>query len=68
MADFLVERRCRKCGRPKLSHTISLLCWKGYGLGYWDSHYEPVSKEENDLLIKASSLYRGVKLFSPKNQ
>lgn len=67
MADFVIERRCRKCGRPKLSHTISLLCWKGYGLGYWDSHYEPVSKEENDLLIKASSLYRGSKVI-PKNR
>ena len=66
MGDFVIERRCRKCGRPKLSHTISLQCWRGYALGYWDTRYEPVTAEENTLLIKASSLYRGPKVFYKK--
>jgi hypothetical protein len=63
---MVFEPRCVKCGRPKLSHTISLLCWKGHGLGYWDTHYEPVSEKVNTLLIKACALYRGSKSYPEK--
>ena len=64
---MVLEPRCVKCGRPKLS-TISLLCWRGYKLGYWDTHYEPVSEEVNDLLIKASASTEARKFFTHKNE
>jgi len=44
------------------------LCWRGYKLGYWDTHYEPVSEEVNDLLIKASASTEARKFFTHKNE
>ena len=47
------EPRCRRCGHPKLGHTISLTCPAGTldnwrGMGYRETRYEAEDEKKLD--------------------
>ena len=48
-----IEPRCRRCGHPKLGHTISLTCPAGTldnwrGVGYLETRYEAEDRMSKD--------------------
>ncbi len=54
-----IEKRCSRCGRAKLDHTArDLQCYRGKGLGYWQTHYSPVADADQKVILQARILAR----------
>ena len=58
-----IEPRCRRCGHPKLGHTISLTCPAGTldnwrGMGYRETRYEAEDEDEQRRRLESQRQLR----------